>query len=77
MDRGFWAGNWPSGSRREGHKAITLSRRPSGAGNQVAWQPDGSAGALPRHLDGVDAIVNLAGEGIADKRWTAGAERRA
>ena len=55
----------------EGHTAITLSRRPSGAGNQIAWQPDGSAGALPRHLDGVDAIVNLAGEGIADKRWTA------
>jgi hypothetical protein len=55
----------------EGHKAITLSRRPSGAGNQIAWQPDGSAGALTRHFDGVDAIVNLAGEGIADKRWTA------
>ena len=40
-------------------------------GNEIAWQPDGNAGALPRHLDGVDAIVNLAGEGIADKRWTA------
>ena len=38
----------------EGHKAITLSRRPSAAGNQIAWQPDGSAGALTRHLDGVD-----------------------
>lgn len=54
----------------EGHRTITLTRRPSGAANQIAWQPDGNAGALPRHLDGVDAIVNLAGEGIADKRWT-------
>ena len=54
----------------EGHRAITLSRRPSGA-DQVAWRPDGSAGDLPRTLDGVDAVVNLAGEGIADKRWTA------
>ncbi|HUQ88276.1 MAG TPA: TIGR01777 family oxidoreductase [Vicinamibacterales bacterium] len=54
----------------EGHRTITLSRNPKGE-NQVAWQPDGRAGALTRHLDGVDAIVNLAGEGIADKRWTA------
>ena len=54
----------------DGHTAITLSRRPSGAGNQIAWQPDGNADALMRHFDGVDAIVNLAGEGIADKRWT-------
>lgn len=54
----------------EGHRTITLSRRPSGDASQIAWQPDGNAGELPRHLDGVDAIINLAGEGIADKRWT-------
>ena len=53
----------------EGHKTITLSRHPS-APNQIAWQPDGSASELTRHVEGVDAIVNLAGEGIADKRWT-------
>lgn len=54
----------------EGHRAITLTRSPSGS-NQVGWQPDGTAGDLARHIDNVDAIVNLAGEGIADKRWTA------
>lgn len=54
----------------EGHRTITLTRRPSDAGNQIAWQPDGHAGSLPRHLDGADAIVNLAGEAIADQRWT-------
>ena len=54
----------------EGHRVITLSRRPSG-GDEIAWQPDGKAGALPQILEGVDAIVNLAGENIADKRWTA------
>jgi uncharacterized protein (TIGR01777 family) len=55
----------------EGHKTIMLSRRPSSAGNQIAWRPDGSAGELPRHIDGVDAIVNLAGESVAGVRWTA------
>jgi uncharacterized protein len=55
---------------REGHRTITLSRRPSGGENQIAWQPDGSPGALPRHLEGVDAVVNLAGENLADARWT-------
>ncbi len=54
----------------EGHRVITLSRRPSGGGDEVVWQPDGNAGALPRHLDGVDAVVNLAGENVAEKRWT-------
>ena len=54
----------------EGHRTVTLSRRPSGA-EQIAWTPDGSPGHLPRDLDGVDAVVNLAGEGIADRRWTA------
>ena len=33
------------------------------------WDP--SAGAVaPGALDGVDAVVHLAGEGVADKRWT-------
>ena len=55
----------------EGHKTITLSRRPTRAGNQIAWMPGGSAGELPRHFDGVDAIVNLAGENVFAIRWTA------
>lgn len=55
----------------EGHRVLILSRRPSPGGDQIAWQPDGNAGALPSHLEGVDAIVNLAGENIAEKRWTA------
>ena len=55
----------------EGHTVLTLTRRPTGARNQIAWHPNGEAGALPQHLEGTDAVVNLAGEGIADKRWSA------
>jgi len=34
------------------------------------WTPDGGTGAWASELDGVHAVVNLAGAGIADKRWT-------
>lgn len=58
----------------EGHAVSILTRRPVRA-NDVQWNPDGSSGTLPRHLNGTDAVINLAGEGIADKRWST--ERKA
>lgn len=60
-----------------GHEPITLTRKPSAptgsapaASPTITWVPDGNAGDLPRHLDGVDAVVNLAGENMAEGRWT-------
>jgi hypothetical protein len=53
-----------------GHTATVLTRR-ARASDQVEWTPDGTAGPWAGALDGADAIVNLAGEGIADARWTA------
>lgn len=54
------------------HRVVILTRRPRpDRESDVAWQPDGSAGSLAGHLDGVDAVVNLAGEGLADRRWSA------
>jgi uncharacterized protein (TIGR01777 family) len=53
----------------EGHTVTILTRRPAGP-SDAPWNPDGSAGNLPQHLDGKDAVINLAGEGIADRRWT-------
>lgn len=53
----------------DGHTVRILTRRPVRA-NDIRWKPDGSAGLLPQHLDGVDAVINLAGEGIADQRWS-------
>lgn len=54
-----------------GHHVRILTRQRSQAPDRIAWQPDGTAGALAPHLNGVDAVVNLAGENIADRRWSA------
>ena len=54
-----------------GHQVRILTRQRSQAPDRITWQPDGTAGALAPHLNGVDAVVNLAGENIADRRWSA------
>jgi hypothetical protein len=50
------------------------SRHDPGTGmpgiTKVGWKADGAAGAWASVLDGADAVVNLAGESIGDKRWT-------
>ena len=58
----------------DGHDVVVLTRRPNAAATghrEVAWQPDGTAGRWAGALDGADAVVNLAGESIAGRRWTA------
>ncbi len=57
--------------RQEKHQVAVLSRRPQpGRADQLPWTPDGTAGAWAESLAGADAVVNLAGAGIADRRWT-------
>ena len=56
----------------DGHDVVVLSRR-VGARSQarvVTWVPDGDTGDWMREIDGADAVVNLAGASIAEKRWT-------
>jgi uncharacterized protein (TIGR01777 family) len=67
---GFLGRNLSDQLEREGHTVVTLTRGAKIAAD-VTWKPDGTAGGLPAHLDGKDAVVNLAGEGMADRRWTA------
>ena len=58
-----------AGLRSEGHEAVRLVRRPAEGRDEVSWDP--VRGELdPAHLAGVDAIVNLAGAGIGEKKWT-------
>jgi len=51
-----------------GHEVIRVVRS-SPSGTDISWSPAESR--IDAHaLDGVDAVVHLAGAGIADKRWT-------
>ncbi|MEV0398013.1 TIGR01777 family oxidoreductase [Polymorphospora rubra] len=53
----------------EGHEMLRLVRREPRGPDEVRWNP--SAGELDRAvLAGVDAVVNLAGAGVGDRRWT-------
>lgn len=57
--------------RADGHDILRLVRRtPSGA-DEARWDP-AAHGLDPGLLADVDAVVHLAGAGIADKRWTEG-----
>jgi uncharacterized protein (TIGR01777 family) len=50
-----------------GHQVLPISRREVPDG--IRWDP--STGALDTEkLEGVDAVVHLAGAGIADRRWS-------
>ena len=54
--------------RGEGHTPVRIVRSTPGPG-EIGWDP--AAGRLdPGALAGIDAVVNLAGAGIGDHRWT-------
>jgi uncharacterized protein (TIGR01777 family) len=65
---------------RDGHEVVALTRDASsgehGRGRAVTWAPDGSVGQWADTVDGALAVVNLAGESIAGRRWTAAQKNR-
>lgn len=57
-----------------GDEVVRLVRRPAAAPDELRWDP--AEGRLrPEALDDVDAVVNLAGVGIGDRRWNAAHKR--
>ncbi|MFD3748168.1 TIGR01777 family oxidoreductase [Nocardia sp. NPDC058633] len=54
--------------RRDGHQVSRLVRRPAAAPDEFTWDP-ARAQLDERALRGADAVVNLCGVGIADRRW--------
>jgi uncharacterized protein (TIGR01777 family) len=71
---GFLGRPLASALARDGHEIVTLTRRAAAkavpTGRSVTWTPNGALGPWAAEVDGAGAIVNLAGESIAAKRWT-------
>ena len=64
----------------DGHEVVLLSRSPGSVNTPrtrvVAWAPNGDAGPWAAELEGAAAVVNLAGESIAARRWTPAHKQR-
>ena len=52
-----------------GHEVYPLVRRPPSGDDEISWNP-ATATIDREQLEGLDAVVHLAGEGIASRRWT-------
>lgn len=55
--------------RSNGHEVLRLVRRPPRGVDEVEWNPTAGT-ATPGALEGVDAVIHLAGAGVGDKRWS-------
>ena len=56
-------------------RQITPAASPQPHVSYVPWTPDGTSGAWAHSINGADAVINLAGESIAAKRWSAQQKR--
>ncbi len=61
--------------RTQGHEPVRLVRREALSADEISWDP------ATRSLDatalrGADAVINLAGEGLGEKRWTPAQKQR-
>lgn len=51
------------------HRVLRIVRRAAGNRDELSWNP-GSGELDPAGLEGVDAVINLCGVGVGDKRWS-------
>jgi uncharacterized protein (TIGR01777 family) len=66
---------------RDGHEIVVLTRGGGAARGHaqlrsVVWTPDGETGPWSADIDGAGAVVNLAGESIAGRRWSDAQKQR-
>jgi uncharacterized protein (TIGR01777 family) len=54
---------------KDGHETVRLVRRAPASAEEVRWDPVRGTVDVPG-LAGCEAVVHLAGAGIADRRWT-------
>src|SRR6476646_15054 len=59
----------------QGHEIFRLVRHAPSSKTEVEWSPDRYSIALAR-IEGFDAVINLAGESIAEGRWTDDKKRK-
>jgi hypothetical protein len=61
----------------DGHDVFMLTRGSTDRStNSITWTPNGESGPWASAIDGAGVVVNLAGESIAAKRWTAAQKRK-
>jgi len=58
-----------SALRAADHRVLRIVRRTPANGDELHWNPD-SGEFDPSGLEGVDAVINLCGVNVADKRWS-------
>lgn len=72
---GFLGSALTSSLRADGHRVLRLVRGGITKDDEIGWDPDAGRIDAPA-LEGLDAVVHLAGEGIGERRWSADQKRR-
>ncbi|GIE30113.1 epimerase [Actinoplanes italicus] len=71
---GFLGSRLTERLRQSGHDIVRLVRRPSEQPDEASWDPaQGRLDAVV--LAGADAVINLAGANVGDRRWTTAYKR--